>query len=232
MTMRHRWRITAACAAALMAAGLARGEGSMPGSPLYEGSSWSAYVDGGPSWMVGDMNRFIKDGWAFSFGFGPKFGRNASLFLDFLWSYHGLQPDALSKVGSTGGDASMLGITLNPLWRINPDGRVGGYVTGGGGYYHRTVQVSEPGVALVPVYDSWWGFGYSPYYDPFLGYTVAPASVITGRHNDDTYGVNAGLGLTFHPGEFVEIFLEARYHYVWTENRPTQFIPLVLGIRW
>jgi hypothetical protein len=193
--------------------------------------SWTGYFGGGWVNPVGELNKYLDDGWNFSFGFGKKFNSNAALMLDFTSNWTDIEDSLLNSYGIPDGDVHLWGVTINPVWEIRPEQTLGGFVTAGGGYYHRTVTFTEPTIAVVPVIDPWWGFsGY--YYDPFYGYTVAPASAVVGRTNDDALGANIGLGISLRPSQFIELFLEARYHYVWTEKRPTQIVPITIGMRW
>lgn len=51
-----------------------------------------------------------------------------------------------------------------------------------------------------------------------------------GGDSETKFGLNGGAGLEFALSGF-NTFLEARYHSVFTENKNTNYIPLVFGIR-
>ena len=129
------------------------------------------------------------------------------------------------------------------VYKMHPsDSMIGGYVLGGGGIYHRIVQITSPSV------------GYTTFCDPFW-YVCYPALVsvdqIIGDRSSNDFGINVGGGITF--GHEAKFYIESRYHYVWgptiqqnvsatpvsgtttcangcTSN--AAYFPLTFGVRW
>ena len=52
------------------------------------------------------------------------------------------------------------------------------------------------------------------------------------HQTDDAGGVNLGAGLTWHLGWGTKLFVEARYHRIFTPGGDTQIIPITFGLRW
>jgi hypothetical protein len=79
------------------------------------------------------------------------------------------------------------------------DRKFGGYVLGGGGFYHRTVEITSPSV------------GYTTFCDPYW-YVCYPALVevdrIIGDRSSTDFGMNFGGGLTF--GSNAKFYVETR----------------------
>jgi hypothetical protein len=121
---------------------------------------------------------------------------------------------------------------------------IGGYFLGGGGIYHRLIQLTSPSV------------GYASYCDPYY-YVCYPTLVevdrILGDRSSNDFGINLGAGITF--GREAKFYVETRWHYVWgPEIRPeasqlpaataatatcaegcstnAQYFPLTFGVRW
>jgi hypothetical protein len=117
---------------------------------------------------------------------------------------------------------------------------IGGYGIGGGGIYHRIVQVTSPSV------------GYTTFCDPYW-YVCYPALVsvdqIIGDRSSNDFGINFGGGVTF--GREGKFYVETRWHYVWgkTITPPAgasdssapcasgcttnaAYYPLTFGFRW
>ena len=128
-------------------------------------------------------------------------------------------------------------VTFDAVFRAGHEGPVGVYVLGGGGYYHRIVQITTPSV------------GYTTFCDPYW-YVCYPALVsvdqIIGDRSSNDFGINVGGGITF--GHSAKFYIESRYHYVWgpeiapavpatgTQTSPTRttnaaYFPLTFGIR-
>jgi hypothetical protein len=81
-------------------------------------------------------------------------------------------------------------------------GPVGGYVLGGVGVYHRSVELTSPAVGLGTVCDPWY----------YVCYPV-PVEVdqILGTRSTTDFGLNFGGAITFGR----RFYVEARYHYVY-----------------
>src|SRR5262249_26828889 len=103
--------------------------------------------------------------------------------------------------------------TLDPIVHINPHGPVDFYVTGGGGIYNQRTQLK--------VND-----GGSGFFDGGRDNVLASYSVYKP-------GVNGGAGFAFRVGYHINIFAEARYHYMFTHgsNTGSSFIPVSVGVR-
>jgi hypothetical protein len=108
--------------------------------------------------------------------------------------------------------------------RLNPRGRFDMYFLGGGGYYRRTVEFTEPTLAVVTVFD--------PFYGVFFPAAI-PANNVLGSFTQNKGGLNIGGGFTVRLGEDtnVKLFAETRYHYLFTNQRTT-IVPVTFGFRW
>ena len=122
------------------------------------------------------------------------------------------------------------------------DRYVNGYVLGGGGLYHRVVQVTTPSVGYTTFCDPFWYVCYP---------TLVSVDQIVGDRSSNDFGVNFGGGITF--GHEAKFYVESSYHYVWgqTINPATAtpvttagancsggcttnaaYFPLTFGVRW
>jgi opacity protein-like surface antigen len=126
-------------------------------------------------------------------------------------------------------------VTLNLVVPAEADAKARPYVMAGGGVYHRTVEVTSPGVGYVPGYcDPFW-FYCSP------GGWV-PVDNILGSRSSTDFGVDFGGGISVMVTDAVSVYVEARYHYIWgpevtdpTTNEKLkangQFFPITVGVR-
>jgi Outer membrane protein beta-barrel domain len=134
--------------------------------------------------------------------------------------------------------------TFDLVYKIQkPDSFVNGYVLGGGGIYHRIVQITTPSVGYTTFCDPYWYVCYP---------TLVSVDQIVGDRSSNDFGINLGGGITF--GHEAKFYIETRYHYVWgqTINQPTAtpaaaagtgncasgcttnaaYFPLTFGVRW
>jgi len=120
----------------------------------------------------------------------------------------GLSATPLGPVGSSGilqSNHQMHVGTFDVLYKMHsPERLVNGYVLGGGGIYHRIIQLTSPAVGYTTICDPYW-------------YVCYPAAVsvdnILGDRSSNDFGIDFGGGVTF--GHDVKFFVESRYHYVW-----------------
>jgi hypothetical protein len=188
---------------------------AMPNAAALGPWPWNFDFGGGPTTMTGS-NNLLNGGSNFEFGGGYNFSPRAGWVLEFMNHSLGVTNNALQQNNAISGDAGVLSVTLNPIWRFRIAGPVGGYLIGGGGYYQREMRFDEPVQVFIPTFSG--GF-YTP-------------GIETVHQYDDTGGVNIGAGLTWNAGWGTKLFVEARYHYIFTSGTATQIIPVTFGLRW
>ena len=88
---------------------------------------------------------------------------------------------------------------------------IGVYVLGGGGVYHRLIQLTSPSVGYATVCDPYWYVCYP---------SLVPVDRIIGDRSSNDFGINFGAGVTF--GADAKFYVETRYHYVWGPDGSTR----------
>jgi opacity protein-like surface antigen len=185
---------------------------------------WSANIGAGPAFGVGDAGDRVNTGFNVSAGAGFNFSQKFGIMLDYTYNDFGLSDKALSQVGAPDGFAHVWGFSAEPVYRIAPDRKVGGYVLGGYGVFTRTVGLTRPGLVPAIICDPW----------TFICYSGATVADIIYRSNSITKGGwNLGGGLTYRLGESkANLYVEFRYFDVLTNNVDTTFLPMTVGLRW
>jgi hypothetical protein len=185
---------------------------------------WGVNAGVGVSPTVGEINGRLDTGWHIALGARYNLTSIFGLSLEYMYNGFGVNPSVLSALQVPDGHARMQSVTLNPILHLGSVGRFGAYAIGGGGFYRRTVEFTEPTTAIVTVFDPWWG-----YYGP----AVVPTNRVLGSVSSNAPGVNAGLGFTIGLGHRgAQFYSEVRYHYAATKARNTQIIPVTFGVRW
>jgi len=177
---------------------------------------WNFNFGGGPTTVVGGASQQINNGYNFNVGTGYNFTPRLGLTLEFLDAGLGATDAALQQNGAIDGTAHMWSVTLEPVWRFRIGGPVGAYIIGGGGYYERDMRFTEPVEVFVPTYHG--GFYARGLEDVY--------------QHDGAGGVNVGAGITYNLGWGTKLYVEARYHYVFTAGGNTEIIPVTIGFRW
>jgi hypothetical protein len=168
---------------------------------------------------------FITWGGNVTAGAGLRFSRYFSLLGEFQFIDNKLPGQFIAEAGAgaTNGNTHIVSITAAPVIDLFPKSATSVYLTGGGGYYHKSTNFS---VELCC---------------DFYGYPVA---INTNSFSSNQPGGSLGVGLTRRLGgtygdSTMKLFGEARYLYI---NTPrvgeinglgrTELIPVTVGVRW
>jgi hypothetical protein len=111
------------------------------------------------------------------------------------------------------------------MLRINPNGRFDAYLIGGGGFYRRTVEFTQPGVGTITLFDPFWGVVYP---------AAVPVTDVLGSFTQHKGGLNVGGGVSFRirGDSDTRVFAETRYHHIYTTPVRTSILPVTFGLRW
>jgi hypothetical protein len=209
-----------------------------------DGSSKIAFVAGaGMTLPAGNTAKFNTVSYAIEAGAGLNFNKMFGVLAEFHYDKMNLTPGAIayqynnyqlysgataSQLVGLDGNSHVIAITLNPI--VNFAGadrrsKLGGYVTGGIGYYHKVTNFTLP--TEIDTY----------YYSYITNSTFDSYSA-------GGFGANIGAGVTYKMSDFgsERLFMEARYHWInlATSNnqdfypynrRNTEYIPVTVGIR-
>jgi opacity protein-like surface antigen len=168
----------------------------------------------------------LKVGFNVTGGAGMNLTENVGLLAEFGYNNLGLSRRALDDAGGiSNGSARIYSATINPKVRFGPTRRLELYAVGGGGFYRRTVEFTEPTVELVTAFD--------PFYGVFFPAAV-PANLVLGSFSQNSAGLNIGGGLALALGaeSNAKFFGETRYHYLYTTPIRTTILPVTFGVRW
>jgi hypothetical protein len=154
------------------------------------------------------------------FNFSPSFG----VLGEFGFNHLDLSNSTLNAAGVPAGSARIYSLTLDPVIRFNPRGRASAYIVGGGGYYRRTVEFTQPTTEIITAFDPFYGFFPA----------AVPANIVLGSFTQNKGGLNGGAGVSIRirGDSNASFFAEARYHYVFTTPVRTTILPVTFGFRW
>jgi hypothetical protein len=174
---------------------------------------------------IGNDTPYITWGGNFTAGGGLHFTRGFALLGEFQFMDNKL-PGAFiasSPGGGSGGNSHIISLTLDPVVDLFPRRTNGVYLTGGGGFYHKSTNFTVQACC------------------DFNGY---PVNVTTDSFSSNQAGGNLGLGFshrlggTYNDGT-MKVFAEGRYVYLRTPpiSQPnglgtTGLIPVTFGFRW
>jgi opacity protein-like surface antigen len=184
---------------------------------------FDAHLAGGFTEPTGDFGQHLDTGWHITGGGGFNINRFLGIDLNVLYTESGINRTTLTALNQPDGNTHTWAFTLDPVVRFPLGSRASFYLTGGGGYFRRTIEFTKPTTALVTFFDPWFGFGQS----------FIPTNQVLGRFSKSSGGYDAGAGLTFKLGSNgASFYTEARYYYAPTEPTATEFVPVSFGLRW
>jgi hypothetical protein len=198
------------------------GQGSQQ-YPEYHGyrSHIAVEAGAGATAPIGNSQRDLTWGWNFTGGVGYKFAPRFALMAEYSFDRNKIPAAVLEAVGEPGGNVHTWSLTLDPVFYYKTGGRIGGYITGGGGFYRKLTSFTEP----VDEEGEYCDYFYC------YPYTVVE-NVVVSHYSSNQGGANLGTGLTFGRWNSGKFYAEARYTWLDTPGRGTQFVPVTFGYRW
>jgi len=208
--------------------------------PYYQ-SNWSHLafeVGGGGTAPIGNAKRDGWETWGYNInvGAGWNFNRHFGALIEYQFNRMKIPGSTLTALAidngipQLGGNINTWSLTFDPIAYMPMSPRFGTYLTGGGGFYRKVTNFTEP--ALATQCDPFYGLCYSGY----VPTTVAHSS-------SNQLGGNIGFGLYWKAfGDYsnAKLYAETRYVFV---NSPlaspkdpygsgTQgFLPVTVGLR-
>jgi hypothetical protein len=193
-------------------------------------------ASGGANGPLGNSSNYITWGGNFTAGGGLHFSRGVSLLAEYQFLGDKLPGNLIAETGASGGNAHIWSLTLAPVIDLFPKSTNSVYVTGGGGFYRKVTNFTDPEEAE-----------YCEYY--YCGITTE--NVVVGHFSSNQGGWNVGGGFTHKVGGIygdgrMKLFAEVRYLDVLTpavSSSPnglgtttvaagTRLLPISFGVRW
>ncbi len=201
------------------------GGGGGIGGRLFDASHLSFELGGGFNAPIGNDTPYITWGGNFTLGAGLHFTKRLSALIEYQFIDDKLPGAFIAAVGNgaTNGNAHIWSITLAPVIDLFPKRTNSVYITGGGGFYHKTT-----------------------FFDiqQCCDYYGNPITINTNGFSSRQAGANIGMGYSRRLGGMygdgkMKLFAEARYLFVNTPPTSqvnglgtTDLIPVTLGLRW
>lgn len=191
---------------------------------------------GGFNAPVSESSPYITWGGNLTLAGGYRFNRMLSTLVEYQFIHDKLPGRLIAQTGANGGYATIWSFTLDPVVDLFPRSSHNLYATGGGGFYRKVTNFTDPVDVL-----------YCTYY--YCG--VGTANVVVGHFSSNQGGWSVGGGYSYRVGGIygegnMKLFAEARYLDVLTPAVTTQpnglgtttvaantkVIPVTLGVRW
>ena len=195
-------------------------------------------VGGGFSAPTDESSPYIGWGYNFTVGAGYRVDNHFSMNLEYQLIHSKLPDVIVGEAGATGGYDTIWAFTLIPMYVINPKSAVTFYGVGGGGFYRKVTNFTDP---------------QQGYYCDYFGYCYGVTQdAVVGHFSSNQGGWNIGGGLEHRFAGWngdgrMKLFAEARYTDVLspavegiapnglgvtTVGADTKIIPVTVGLRW
>jgi opacity protein-like surface antigen len=184
---------------------------------------------GGFNFPTGEAANYLNSSGSMMIAGGRNLNQKMTLQIE--WNHHwlGIDPAVIDRASSDSVQfdnayASMWSMTLNGIYRFNPNGDAVPWVTGGFGYYKRNLQLTQNTMVYwPPIWDPWWGW-----VDGGWG----PGEAISGKRESSGIGFNVGAGLDLEIENGACLFIDVRYHYAPMDGVDLTLVPVMAGVRW
>ena len=169
-------------------------------------------------------------------GAGENFDRQFAMLAEYQFISDKLPGKIIAQTGADGGNAHIWSLTLSPVVSLMPRSSNDVYLTGGGGFYRKVTNFTNPALAQ-----------YCTYY--YCG--LVTVNQVVGHFSSNQAGWNIGGGYQHRMGGMfndskMKLFVEARYLKIYTpaySNQPnglgqttiaadTIQVPINVGVRW
>lgn len=206
-------------------------------------------IGGGYTSVLGPIKDHVANGGNFTIG--VLFNTQSAIKYQAEYGWNGFQKKQLTidtfptPIGGAGtptdffADGNMQYFDGNVMFQPKTSGKASAYGVVGGGYYHRPVNITTPGVGYTTICDPYWYVCYP---------TLVSVDTVVGERSANDFGMDFGGGVDFKVGSSgASIYVEARYHYIWgptvsqasvpAGQSPTtlkangQFLPITVGFR-
>jgi hypothetical protein len=182
-------------------------------------------VGGGFTLPVGGSHAYLATSYNIQVGVARNFNKKFGVQAEFDYANFGFQTSTLNNqldlynalneangfpdLPQLGGNSHVWSFTLNPIMNFYTSDTWGGYVIGGGGFYHKTANFTTPSIGTEC--------------DIFGNCFQFQANQTIDKYTSNAFGVNAGVGATYKFSRFAstKFYVEARY--VYTFNSPREF---------
>ena len=219
-------------------------------------SKYNFFVGGGLTLPTGGAHNYLATSYDVQVGGGRNFNKTYGVNVQFDYDNFGFQTATLNNLlaiynslGATdqngnplsqlGGNSHIWSFTVDPIMNFYTSDTFGAYVTGGGGFYHKTANFTVPSIGTEC--------------DFFGNCFQFQANSTIDKYTSNAVGVNGGVGLTYKASRFSSIRFYVEGRYVYTFNSPrafsfgdangngfnvfpqnsakTSYIPITIGIR-
>ena len=184
---------------------------------------------------VPGYKNYITWGGDITLGAGVNFNQQFAMLAEYQFISDKLPGRIIAETGATGGNAHIWSLTLAPVVSLMPHSSNDIYLTGGGGFYRKVTNFTDPTLAQ-----------YCTYY--YCG--IVQVNQVVGHFSSNQPGWNIGGGYQHRMGGMyndskMKLFVEARYLKIYTpaySNQPnglgattlaadTVQIPINVGVR-
>lgn len=189
--------------------------------------NWTYSAGAGGSMTTGATGDLVRGGGVvLAAGVARNYSKYFGLRLDFQWDNLPLRNSALAEAQAPSATSHVFDFSLGPIINIPVSKNWGGYVLGGGTYFHRSGKLSSstaiPG-SICTAFFGWWGTCSSvslPINGDFLSSSI------------NQFGENFGGGVTRKIHANIEFYAEWRLMHAKGSGTTTDFRPITVGARW
>lgn len=184
-----------------------------PQYPGYESKMSHFAFEGGGGFSApsGYTSRYESWGYDFTVGGGWNFSKRVGALMEYSFLRQGMSSSYLNQVSTAnslsnlGGNFNTWSFTIDPILYQPLTKRSGVYITGGGGFYRKVTNFTEPVQQC--------------YFDEFYGYVCGFVPATVAHYSSNQGGLNIGVGLywkAFGPDSNAKLYAETRY--VWVDS--------------
>jgi hypothetical protein len=223
---------------------------ALPSAPAPSSAAAGQYNSGGTSRWSGlafeagfgfnpPESNSIGNGWNLQVGAGVHAGPNFTPLIEYQYIHTGLAQYIINQVGTQGGNVHIWSFGVDPVFDIAPNASNDFYIKGGGGFYRKVTNFTNPNLQY--------------YCDYYYGCGYISVNQVVAHYSSNQGGWNIGGGYYHRFGGIygtgkMKFFAEARYLEILTPAvtatssttgglvtqvpADTKLIPVTFGFSW
>ncbi len=184
-------------------------------------------VGGGFGGAMGDVGKFTGTSYHGVAGGGLNLSRAFGFKAEYMYFNLGFKDSVKAQPTLADATGHLHSATLNVLFNIPLQGKLGVYAIGGAGWYQRTVDTTSQflpkGAICQPAWELWGIICTNGLLE--TAQTLSSNTVSAG-------GYNFGGGVTYRLNRQAKVYVEGRYHHANTSDGRTTVFPVTVGLRW
>jgi hypothetical protein len=186
-------------------------------------------IGGGPGVPIGNTSHFAKTGGNVVVGAGVTMAPHVALNAEYMYHSLPVKGDVIRRLRVPDASARLHAITGNLLVAFGSHA-VSAYGVAGGGWYHRSWDITRPALGTRTECDAallWFGI-----FDCHDEVDLTDKKIASNSESASGWNTGGGIMIGLGRETSAKFYAEIRYHRAFHKGINTEVLPITFGFRW